>query len=233
MALLFSLVYLNVHLNFENRLFLLLFCEGFLLVKGFIYLSGVPSYWHGRLDILMDVAVTVATEEPDSPGAGNCSSSEMTSDRMIACKEQIRAEAIVFSFLQKKNHPELNNFLIPTIAMSKSQMAVCLYDCENDIFLETPRLDLFVEDKFLKIETIITLWSVLNFKYCCSGVPEEIIEFGFTADFFKHAGPHLEKYIANVKAPCCYQTENTWSAVLVLEDVKEKTDDVNNIYQPS
>ncbi|XP_060557877.1 uncharacterized protein LOC132718247 [Ruditapes philippinarum] len=193
---------------------------------------GVPSYWHGRVDIRMDVAVTVATEDPDSQGAENSSFSvdvESPSERMMMCKEQIRARTIVFSFLQQKNQPDLNNFLIPTIAMSKSKVAVYLYDSENDIFLETPCLDLFLGDEFLKVETIITLWLVLNFKYCCSGVPDEILELGFTADFFKHTGPHLEKYIANVNAPCNYQPEDKWLALSVLKDVKHKVQGINNI----
>jgi hypothetical protein len=117
--------------------------------------------------------------------------------------------------------------------MSKSQVAVCLYDSENDIFLETPCLDLFLGDEYLKVETIITLWLVLNFKYCCSGVPDEIMELSFTADFFKHTGPYLEKYIANVNAPCSYQPEDKWLALSVLKDVKHKVQDINNIYQPS
>jgi hypothetical protein len=95
-------------------------------------LTGVPSYWHGRADILTVVAVTaLVTKETDSNDEDKCSS---TSDRMVACREQIRAEAIVFSFLQKKNHPKLDNFLIPSIIISKSQVAVCMYDSENDIF---------------------------------------------------------------------------------------------------
>ena len=177
----------------------------------------------------MDVAVTVCTEEPDSPGAGNSSSVEMrlTPDKIMSCQEQIRAETIVFSFLQKKNHVDLNNFLIPTIAVSKTHVGICLYDCENDVFLETPLLDLFRQEFLLRVETIITLWLVLNYKYCCSGVPEEFMDSNFKADFFKHIGRDLENYISDVNAPCCYQTEYKWSSIHVLGDTKEKLDDIN------
>ena len=179
----------------------------------------------------MDVAVTVVTEEPDSPGAGNSSSVEMetTSEKMISCQEQIRAETIVFSFLQKKKYTELDNFLIPTISMSKTQVKICLYDCENDIFLETPLLDLFRDKKFLILDTIITLWLVLNYKYCCSGVPEEIMDVNFKADFFKHIGADLENYIFDVRAPCCYKTEKEDLSLRLIADVKKKTLDDNNI----
>ena len=183
---------------------------------------------------MMDVAVKVATEEPDSPGAGNSSVEMKTnSEKMVACQEQIRAETIVFSFLQKKKCPELDNFLIPTISMSKTHVKFYLYDCENDIFLETPLLELFREKTLLRIETIITLWLVLNYKYCCSGVPEEIMDSQFKADFFKHIGPDLQNYNSDVRAPCCYKTVYETFTLRRNADVKEKLDENNKNNIPS
>ena len=197
----------------------------------FFFITGVPQCWHGRVDVLMDVAVRSIPTEPDSPGFGNRSSIEMksTSDRMVASKEQIRAEAIVFSFLQKKNYPELDNFLIPTIAMSRTQVAICLFDSQNDIFLETPLLDLFVGGRFLKEATIVTLWYSLNFRYCCSGVPEEIFATNFKADFFKLVGPLVEKYSVDVSCPCEYKTTHMWLAVPHYEKIEKKVTNVNKI----
>lgn len=137
------------------------------------------------------------------------------------------AQTIVFSFLQKKNHPELESFLIPTIAMSKTQVAICLYDSQYDIFLETPCLDL-LNGTFLNEVTVVVFWLALNYRYCCSGVPDEIIKTDFKADFFKCVGPLLDKYYADVQSPCDYQTVYTWPSVSFGVSA-EKT--VNNVNQ--
>ncbi|XP_045159225.2 uncharacterized protein LOC123524806 [Mercenaria mercenaria] len=195
---------------------------------------GVPSYWYRRTDIMMDVPVTtLATEESETPvGEGHSSPTEMKpSQSLPASKEHIRAETIIHSFLQKKYHPELDNFLIPTIAMSRTHVAVCMYDCENDVFLETPLLNLF-QGKFLKEATVVTLWLALNFKYCCSGVPDEIMDTAFKADFFKQVGPVLENYFSDVTAPCDYRPKHEWLVVPKFGKVKGKVDNVNQIYRP-
>jgi hypothetical protein len=89
-------------------------------------------------------------------------------------------------------------------------------------FFETPRFDLFIGDRCQKIETVITLWLVLNFRYCCIGVPEEIMDIGYKADFFKHVGSVLEKYSDDVTSPCNYVCENYWLALPVLKKNRKK-----------
>ena len=69
--------------------------------------------------------------------------------------------------------------------MSKKQVAFCFYDCENDILLETPLINLTMQTQMLDKSTIVKLWRVLNYKYLCSGVLEEMKKADFNADFFK------------------------------------------------
>ncbi|XP_060563593.1 uncharacterized protein LOC132722980, partial [Ruditapes philippinarum] len=182
---------------------------------------GVPSHWHGRVDILTDVAVKIIVpEEPESDDAGNRS----TKIKMGAYRDEIRAGAIVYSFLMRKKHPELDNFLIPTVVMSKTHIAVVFYDCENDILLETPLLSLFQQgnDVILSKSTILILWLALNFKYCCSGVPDGIIDTGYKANFFKHTGSVLESYREDVIAPCDYVATFDWFVLPVFETLPLK-----------
>ena len=72
-------------------------------------LLGVPTGWHGRVDILFHgVAVTtcISTEDPESPGGeGNQSTVEIkaSADILSYGREQMRAQTIVFSFFAIKN----------------------------------------------------------------------------------------------------------------------------------
>ena len=49
--------------------------------------------------------------------------------------EQALAQTIVFSLLQKKEHPEFKHHMIPNIVISPKEVEVLLYDAENDILL--------------------------------------------------------------------------------------------------
>lgn len=189
---------------------------------------GIPRGWHGRLDILMnDVPVhvtSIASTDSDLPVHGDCSSLEenATADIMASCREQIRAQTIVFSFWQQKVHPELDSFLIPNIAISKEKIAFCFYDSENDMLLETPLFDLFA-NSFLNIPSVVVLWLVLNFKFFCSGLSEEIKNTGFKADFFKILGANVEKYKHDISAPCDFIMEK-WPQLRRIKQTRKKKD---------
>lgn len=118
-----------------------------------------------------------------------------------------------------KNHPELNSFFIPNIAISKEKIAFCFYDTENDMLLDIPLFDLFANN-FLNVPSVVVLW-ILNFKVFCSGLSEEIKNSEFKADLFKVLRADVEKYKHNVTAPCDCLMER-WPQLRIMEQTRTK-----------
>ncbi|XP_033725964.1 uncharacterized protein LOC117315720 [Pecten maximus] len=167
---------------------------------------GSKDGWHGYLDIVFGVerfaAVKIAVEEPDSPGGENRSAVEVKAqDGLKSCRNQILAETVVFSFLQKKYHSEYDNYLIPTIGISRQYVVFYFYDCVNDMLMETPPIRLLKNNKLIK-STILAVWLVLNYKYFCSGITKGMRDRNFTADFFKHVGDCIQIYRNDVDFAC-------------------------------
>ena len=178
-----------------------------------------------------EVPVLVPLEDrPDSPIGGTHSAVEVkpSIDLVTSCRAQLSSEAIVFSFWIRKNHPELKNFLIPSIAVSKKQVAFCFYDCENDILLETPPINLTIQAQMLDKSTIVTLWLVLNYKYLCSGVLEEMKKAEFNADFFIFTQEKLEKYRNCVMSPC-YGVADKWFSLRSLKVVRKQEEETKKL----
>ena len=151
----------------------------------------------------------IIVKEPDEKGEGLVDSiSDSSSIEVKACtgnkpvekaKEQILAETIVFSFLQKNESPELDHYLIPTLGFSTEFVKVCLYDCEHDVLLETRDLKLSDSSGITPHITII-VWSVLNYKYLCTGLREEMKVY--KSGFHDRVHQVLSQYESNTKRPC-------------------------------
>lgn len=108
------------------------------------------------------------------------------SDSLIHDRQQIIAETIVFSFLQKKINPDLDHFLIPTIGTSKSDVLFYLYDSEHDILLESPPFFLFENKREISYVTVVALWLAVNHTILGTGITDYIKDRSFTADFLTH-----------------------------------------------
>jgi hypothetical protein len=105
------------------------------------------------------------------------------------CREQIIAQSIVFSFLQKKEENNYENNLIPCVGVAKNYVTFFMYDCENDIFLESAQIKLMSVQGGDILETgVLALWLAINDRYTCPGVTQHMINTGFKAEFPKHAG---------------------------------------------
>ena len=103
---------------------------------------------------------------------------------MVNDRSQIISEAIVFAFLQKKCNPAFDNYLIPTVGISKNDILFYMYDPEHDILLESPPFDLFeFQTNALSYPAVLALWFILNYKTFCTGITEAMKERNFTADF--------------------------------------------------
>ena len=115
----------------------------------------------------------------------------------VFTRQQIISETIVFSFLQRKRHPDLNNFLIPCIGVSFTEVIFFFYDCENDVLLKSLPMSLHNEDGSLNYDLIIALWLVLNYKKLGSGLSERL-HLAPKANFFKEAKDNLSVYRENL-----------------------------------
>lgn len=139
--------------------------------------------WHGSIDILLgqrpDVAV-YAKDSDNTIGTDVCGSKmkDSSDDR-----SHIIAETIVFAFLQKKNNPDFNHYLIPTVAISKKDILFHFYDPEHDILLESPLFMIWHKSSELYLPTVLALWFTLNYKTFCTGITIGMKERNFTADF--------------------------------------------------
>ena len=139
--------------------------------------------WHGSVDILLGPDTPVYCCQ-DSEDRDTDEIKDTTSDMSDNDRAQILAETIVFSFIQKKN-PVLDNYLIPTVAISKKDVLFHFYDSEHDILLESPPFCIksFDDDGELYYPTILALWLTLNYKTFCTGITKGMKESNFTADF--------------------------------------------------
>jgi hypothetical protein len=131
--------------------------------------------------------VTEEYEQLDS----SSSSFEMNHPDLIDAREEIIAETVVFAFLQKQINSGFDNFLIPTIGISKEDILFYLYDPDHYILLESPPFNLFLKGSgkpCLSYAAVLALWLTINYPYFCTGITNLMKERGFTADFFSHLG---------------------------------------------
>jgi hypothetical protein len=146
----------------------------------------------------MESFVHVVTEEELSHGGRQSTELEGKCVEELEFRSQTLAQSIVFSFLQKKMHPHLENFLIPCLAASRKEIKIYFYDSKHDILLESRGIPLLVnipglKCKPLNFEAILAAWMVLNYKFLCSGPHESLLQAP-KANFFKKAESCLKIY---------------------------------------
>ena len=152
---------------------------------------GNTEIWHGYLDIL--VGHQPITLTPDEPEVRN-GSSPVEEGKVVDYEEQMIAQTIVFSFLQKHKHQEYKTFLAPCIGISKKHVVFYFYDSDHDFLLESSCFDLQVPGRGIKKSTVLAMWLTLNYKYLCSGITVAIKESGYTADFHTFGKDKMELY---------------------------------------
>ena len=116
---------------------------------------------------------------PDEPSNGS-SQVEIKVSPLTAHMSQLHSQTIVFSFYQKKCHPDLH--LIPSIGVSRNHFQFHFYDSVEDVYLLSREMPLFYADKTLNMSTVIATWLVLNYQYLMSGVTAKMKsekKFGF------------------------------------------------------
>ncbi|XP_069124167.1 uncharacterized protein [Argopecten irradians] len=163
---------------------------------------GDEDVWHGNVDVIINQELGVSHIEKedctqDSPG-GQYSSDKKKNPFHTFRNDQIIAETVVFSFLQKQYHPENSHFLCPCIGVTRTALVFYFYDSEYDILLESSRIPLLDSETDINLLAIITSWLVVNYKYLSSGLPETL-QNSESAGFFCHAEEKIEKYRNHLK----------------------------------
>jgi hypothetical protein len=140
------------------------------------------------VDIIIknDLVVENLEEEPDSPGGKSPVEVKMKNNS-LSRNPQLVAETIVFSFLQKKKHPELSSFLIPCVGIASSAMLLMFYDSEHDVFLESSLVPLLstTRENMFSVEAILVTWLAVNYRFLCTGLTDEMLPL--KAGFFEEA----------------------------------------------
>lgn len=155
----------------------------------FVFISGCSSVLHGHVDVMLGSEVPLVVAEDSEE---NCEGNNM--DFPSKFKDQLIAQSIVLSFLQKKDKSKYENYLIPIIGIAKTQFVLFLYDSVNGILLESNVLQLWNHPGKLIPSAVLALWLAINPSVTSSGVTEHMKDLGFTADFPKHVGKELERY---------------------------------------
>ena len=167
---------------------------------------GNVDVWYGNLGIIInnDLPVEPLEDVPDS--LGEKSAVEIKASTALEGNEQIIAQTIVFSFLQRKTHPERKNFLTPCIGIRSSELIVMMYDSENDVLLESSCIPLFRDAYELNYTAILVSWLTVNYKYLCTGLPEGLKKH--RSNFFDLAKPKMEVFKENLSFGSVCDTPN-------------------------
>lgn len=165
----------------------------------FGFLTGNTGVWHGSVDIIIenDIVIENLEDEPDSPGGKSPVELKMKSNS-LSKNPQLVAEAIVFSFLQKKRHPELSNFLIPCVGIADNAMLLMFYDSEHDVLLESSTVPLHsatCRNKF-SVEAVLITWLAVNYRFLCTGLTDDMLSH--QAGFFRQAKDCITVYENNL-----------------------------------
>lgn len=137
--------------------------------------------------------------DEDSPGGKTISEGAKGSE------DQAIAQTIVFSLLQRQNHPSFQHHLIPNIVITPTEFRVYMYDAVKDILLSSLSLKIF-DPKFesLQIESVVILWMVLHYRIFCAGIKvnelkEEFKKIDIQAHFRKIAESKWDIYSKSLK----------------------------------
>lgn len=148
-------------------------------------------------------------DEPDSESPERTPKEVKIKSACLSRNSQMIAETVVFSFLQKKRHPEYCQYLFPCIGVNSQEMVVYFYDAEYDVLLESSPIPLHVTQKSLtgnvSVVAIIVSWLVVNHQYLCDGLTQVLKKT--RSGFFHQAEKRLfiyenELQFGNIERPC-------------------------------
>ncbi|XP_062618530.1 uncharacterized protein LOC134280123 [Saccostrea cucullata] len=107
--------------------------------------------------------------EETKESTGGKSIADVKHSPLDGARKQTIAQTIVFSLLQKQNHPDLKNLLVPNILISPEEMQIIMYDAKNDVLLCSNVIKLFICNEFC-LGAVIILWMVLHYGMFLNGL---------------------------------------------------------------
>ena len=152
-----------------------LFGGGYQFNKFACLFIGHKDVWHGSLDIILG-PVAVIVQSTDDSHEESSTAFELKTGELEESRNQIIAESIVFSFIQRTG-------LIPTVGISTKEFKVFMYDPHYDLLYESSELSLFDGRGDLKCTSVFALWLVINHAEFCTGVKSCHETLGYIADF--------------------------------------------------
>ncbi|OWF51333.1 uncharacterized protein LOC110449324 [Mizuhopecten yessoensis] len=158
---------------------------------------GEPAVWHGCLDIILghgEDCVPILISGDKEVRHGDKTSVEVMCKNLNynEIKHPMIAQAIVFSFLQKKKYPDSKNLFVPAIGVSAKEVIFFLYDCKEDVLMQSVKMP-WRSGKGVRYSTLIAVWLVVNYKYLGSGLTGNL-EHAPKSNFFSLAGEVLNVY---------------------------------------
>ncbi|XP_061195594.1 uncharacterized protein LOC133203824 [Saccostrea echinata] len=162
---------------------------------------GNPHVWHGNVDIIIKSDIIIQNLEDKQDEMCKKSPAEVKSkNNPLSVNAKLVAETIVFSFLQKKRHPELSNFLIPCVGISDNAIILMFYDSEHDVLLESSPVPLYLESESrFSVEAVFIAWLAVNYRFLCTGLTEDMLQY--KAGFFAQAETKINVYKNDLKMP--------------------------------
>ncbi|XP_062601299.1 uncharacterized protein LOC134263017 isoform X2 [Saccostrea cucullata] len=145
---------------------------------------GEESAWHGFPDIICSSqSAAVVSRSESQVDEKDCQEEERTFcetrvNSNQGVENQIISQTIVFSFIQRKLYPHLQNSLIPNLLISPRHYRILMYDSLNDILICSVKLPIFQDKdkpRKLNIASIVFLWMVLHYRLFCVGIDVKAI----------------------------------------------------------
>lgn len=140
---------------------------------------------------------------------------------------QLIAQTVVFSFYQRKR----NLTFVPSIALNRNHIQFHFHDSENDVYLVSQEMPLFV-NQTLHLSTVLATWLVLNHRYLYCLMPEKkylmkeslaftILHMNLYEKEIKMGSTMLrpQTFQLNVLQGFCYQSRKRRTEE-ILEDLK-------------
>ncbi|XP_033757118.1 uncharacterized protein LOC117339548 isoform X2 [Pecten maximus] len=211
----------------KNKLFFgAIFVDGLIMISKFLEQGTVPGskserhvlaklldyivdigneeVWHGRLDIIVNQDIGVSAVECDNTESlGGKTSAEVSTG--LERNQQIIAQTVVFSFLQKQNQPLSKHFLFPCFGIEGTSLVIYFYDSEYDVLLQSSVIPLLVPGTSkshpkVNLTAILVSWLAVNCKYLSSGLQETLKYKDETAGFFLQAKDKIKIYEKELKS---------------------------------
>ncbi|XP_069139770.1 uncharacterized protein [Argopecten irradians] len=161
---------------------------------------GNELVWHGHLDIIInqDIGVSIVERE-DTNEQSHEEKNPVEVSTSLERNQQIIAQCVVFSFLQRQNRPLSNHFLFPYIGVKGSNLIIYIYDSEHDVLLQSSTIPVLVSNgrnsrPKVNLTAILVSWLAVNCQHLSDGLPETLKSKDKVAEFLLQVKDRIDIY---------------------------------------